>query len=359
MKNEIERSNTPLTFNWVEDSEHHHSQSKRPANRPSMVYYGPLTSEFVRYQQHKDAPNSVPKSSKNSATVEDEPKTTVRTLPSVAQLMIVITTVTLAFVVTIPFGVLGFFLIESSIRRLRDAFYSLRMMSVANAASAETVIILNQTSSSIATPISASILKYAKMAIWPFVLFIPSFFLFSHLIVGMTSENQSRDRKKMIWKVLLALVSLYAFMETMLAMAYSGKWTLLGITSIFPLLMMIVAKLSIASADRYDMDMISQCGNHTVAAATIDPEESIAGKPILLTSTMMYSFLRTFQLIAILLSTQYSPDTSSGCVCNCFSDILSYNCIQLHTRRTQIDEQEKARNSPFCGTTSFCRTINQ
>ena len=278
MKNEIERSNTPLTFNWVEDSEHHHSQSKRQANRPCMVSYGPLTSEFIRYQQNKEALNSVSKSSKNSATMEDKPKTTVRTLPSVA----VITTVTLAFVVSIPFGVLGFFLIESSIRRLRDAFYSLRMTSVANAASAETVTFLNQTSSSIAevgfTPISATILKYAKMAFWPFVLFIPSFFLFSHLIIGMTSENQSRDRKKMTWKVLLILISLFAFMETMLAMAYTGKWTLLGITSVFPLLTLILARLSMASADKYGMGMLSACRSHTVDAATIDPDESMTGK---------------------------------------------------------------------------------
>ncbi len=288
MKNEIERSNTPLTFNWVEDSEHHHSQTKRPTNRPSsMVYYGPLTFEAheqERYQRNKEAPNSVPSSSKNSATVEDEPKTTVTTFSSSFEVLI--TTATLAFVVAIPLGVLGFFFLESSIQRMHDVLHSLRTTFAVNAANTETVTFLNQTSSSIAevwfTPISAAILKYAKMAIWPFVLFIPSLFLFSHLIIGMTSENQSRDKKKMTQKVLLALVSLFVFMETMLAMASTGKWTLLGITSVFPLLMMLLARLSIASAGMYDLSltMLSPCGNHTVAAATIVSEESMAGKLI-------------------------------------------------------------------------------
>ena len=178
------------------------------------------------------------------------------------------------------------------------------------AANTETVTFLNQTSSSNAevwfTPISAAILKYAKMAIWPFVLFIPSLFLFSHLIIGMTSENQSRDQKKMTWKVLLALVSLFVFMETMMAMASTGKWTLLRITSVFPLLLMILARLSIASAGMYDLSlsMLSTCGNHTVAAATIDPEEDMAGKPNLTASCKMTPFLRRYiSLMTILLST--------------------------------------------------------
>ena len=67
-----------------------------------------------------------------------------------------------------------------------------------------------------------------------------------------------------------------------MAMASTGKWTLLGITSVFPLLLMILARLSIVSAGMYDLSlsMLSPCGNHTVAAATIDPEESMAGKLI-------------------------------------------------------------------------------
>ena len=282
MKHEIDRSNTPLTFNWVEDSEHPCKQAKRPGR---LVYYGPLTlAAHERYQQNKEATNAVSDSSKNSAAVKDDHKKAARTSPTVVEVMIVIATASLAFVVAIPFGLFAFLLIESSIQSLRNTFDSLRINSVADAANEETVAFLNKTLSSFAevgfTSISSSaILKYAKMAIWPFLLFVPSFFLFSHLIIGMTSENQGRDRKKMTWKVLLSLVSLFAFMETMLAMAYASKWTLLGITSTFPLLMMILARLSLASADKYG-NMLTPCVNFTAAAETMDQDESMVCKCI-------------------------------------------------------------------------------
>lgn len=281
MKNEIDRSNTPLTFNWVEDNEHHHHRSKRPAG--PMVYYGPLTFEaHERYQQNKEAPNIVTHSSSDSAvTAKDEPKKTTRTLPTVAEVVVVITTTSLAFVVAIPFGLLVFFLIESSIRILRNTLHSFRIASAADAAIMEIAEIINKTSFEEVglTSVSAAILKYAKMAPWPFVLFVPSFFLYSHLVVGMTSENQSRDRKKMTWKVLLSLISLFAFLEMMLAMADTSKWTLLGITSVFPLLMMILARFSIASADMYgSLDILSPCGNYTVAATTMDSVEGMERK---------------------------------------------------------------------------------
>ncbi len=277
MKNEIERSNTPLTFNWVEDNdnEHHHDRSKRTTNRPSMVYYGPLTFEaHERYQKNNEAPNIVPRSCSDSdAAVKDEPEKIIRTLPTVEE---VARTTSLTFVVAIPFGLLTFILIESSIRSLRDALHSFRIASIADAARIEIATILNKTSFEEIgfTSISAAILKYAKMALWPFVLFVPSFFLYSHLIIRMTSENQSRDRKKMTWKVLLSLISLFAFLEMMLAMADTSKWTLLGITSAFPLLMMILARLTMASADKYGaIGMLTTCGNYTAAATTIESME--------------------------------------------------------------------------------------
>mmetsp|Transcript_8470 Transcript_8470/g.12171 ORF Transcript_8470/g.12171 Transcript_8470/m.12171 type:complete len:306 (+) Transcript_8470:42-959(+) len=278
MKNEIDRSNTPLTFNWVDDNEHHHHRSKRPAKRPSMVYYGPLTFEaHERYQQNKEAPNTVPRSSRDSVvTAKDDPEKTIRTLPTVAEVVVVITTVSLAFVVAIPFGRLVFFLIESSIRSLRNTLHSLRIACAADAVIMEIVTILNKTSfkEDKFASISAAILTYAKMALWPFVLFVPSFFLYSHLIIGMTSENQSRDRKKMTWKVLFSLLSLFAFLEIMLAMADTSKWTLLGITSVFPLLMMILARISMASAVKYGtIGMLTPCDNYTAAATAMDSDE--------------------------------------------------------------------------------------
>jgi len=282
MKNEIDRSNTPLTFNWVEDSEHLCKQAKRPGR---LVYYGPLTlAAHERYQQNKEAPNVVSDSSKNSAAVKHDHKKAARTSPTVV-VMVVIATASLAFVVAIPFGLFAFLLIESSIQSLRNTLHSLRINSVADAANVETVAFLNKTLSSFAevgfaSIPSSAILKYAKMAIWPFLLFVPSFFLFSHLIIGMTSENQGRDRKKMTWKVLLSLVSLFAFMETMLAMAYASKWTLLGITSTFPLLMMILARLSMAYADKYG-SMLTPCVNFTAAAETMDQDESMVCKCII------------------------------------------------------------------------------
>eukprot|EP00985_Skeletonema_marinoi_P001114 scaffold452_cov163-Skeletonema_marinoi.AAC.7 len=281
MKNEIDRSNTPLTFNWVEDSEHLCKQAKRPGR---LVYYGPLTlAAHERYQQNKEAPNVVSDSSKNSAAVKHDHEKAARTSPTVV-VMVVIATASLAFVVAIPFGLFAFLLIESSIQSLRNTLHSQRINSVADAANVETVAFLNKTLSSFAevgfaSIPSSAILKYAKMAIWPFLLFMPSFFLFSHLIIGMTSENQGRDRKKMTWKVLLSLVSLFAFMETMLAMAYASKWTLLGITSTFPLLMMILARLSLASADKYG-NMLTPCVNFTAAAETMDQDESMVCKCI-------------------------------------------------------------------------------
>lgn len=279
MKNEIERSNTPLTFNWVEDNEHHHDRSKRTTNRLSMVYYGPLTFEaHERYQKNKEAPNIAPRSSSDSdATVKDDPEKIIRALPTVVEVVVVVArTTSLTFVVAIPFGLLTFILIESSIRRLRDTLHSFLIASIADAASIEIATILNKTSFEEIgfTSISAAILKYAKMALWPFALFVPSFFLYSHLIIRMTSENQSRDRKKMTWKVLLSLISLFAFLEMMLAMADTSKWTLLGITSAFPLLMMILARLSMASADKYGtIGMLTPCGNYTAAATIIESME--------------------------------------------------------------------------------------
>ena len=86
----------------------------------------------------------------------------------------------------------------------------------------------------------------------------------------MTSENQSRDRKTMTWKVLLSLISLFAFLEMMLAMADTSKWTLLGITSVFPLLMMILARFSMASADVCPtIVMLTPCDNYTAEATTM------------------------------------------------------------------------------------------
>jgi hypothetical protein len=288
MKNVIERSNTPLTINWVEDSEHHRNQSKRPANRPSMVHYGPLTSLLHdRNQENREALNAVPDSSgKNSAAVRDKPgKTAGTSHPTVVEVLVVIAAASLAFVVAIPFGLFAFFLIESFIRSLRDKLHSLCTNAAADAANVESAAFPNNTLSSSAvveyTSIPSAILKYAKMAFWPFVLFVPSFFLMSHLIIGMTSgHNHNRDRKKVTWKVLLSLVSLFAFMETMLAMAYASKWTLLGITSAIPLLMMILARLSLASAGMNGIDMITPCGNYTAAAATMDPDESMVCKCI-------------------------------------------------------------------------------
>lgn len=220
-----------------------------------MVYYGPLTFEaHERYQQNKETPNIVPRSSSDSAlTAKNEPEKTIRTLPTVAEVVVVITTVSLAFVVAIPFGLWVFFLIESSIRRLCDTLHLSRIEEVGF------------------TSVSTAILKYAKMALWPFVLFVPSFFLYSQLIIGMTSENQSRDRKTMTWKVLLSLISLFAFLEMMLAMADTSKWTLLGITSVFPLLMMILARFSMTSADVCPtIGMLTPCDNYTAEATTMD-----------------------------------------------------------------------------------------
>lgn len=318
MKNVIDRSNTPLTFNWVEDSEHPRNQSKRPSN--PTVRYGPLTALLhERHQQNRDEPDEVPGSSKNSAAVKDKHEKTKTASPTVVDVILVIAAASLAFVVAIHFGLFAFILIESCIRSLRDTFHSLFINAAVDAANVETAAFLNNTSSSSAevehTSIPSAILKYTKMAIWPFVLFVPSFFLFSHLIIGMTSGNsQSRDRKKVTWKVLLSLVSLFAFMEAMLAMAYASRWTLLGITSAFPLLMMILARLSMASAGKYGIDMITpSCGNSTAAAATMDPDESMVCKCIAIACCDYFSFC-TVSLTSLLfgISTYAAPTPSAA-----------------------------------------------
>lgn len=282
MKNVIERSDTPQTYNWVEDSEHHRNQSKRRTK--SMVEYGPLTSLLhERYQENRDAPKAMQDSSKNSSIKDKLEKTAKTSHPTVVEVLVVIVAASLAFVVAIPFGLFESSLIESFIRSLRETLHSLCINAEADAANVENAAFFNDTLSSSAeieyTSIPSAIVKYAKMAFWPFVLFVPSFFLMTHLIIGMTSGyNQSRDRRKVTWKVLLSLVSLFAFMEIMLAIAYASKWTLLGITSAIPVLMMILARLSMAAAGKNGIHMIIPCGNHTAAAASMDPDESMVCK---------------------------------------------------------------------------------
>jgi heme/copper-type cytochrome/quinol oxidase subunit 3 len=128
------------------------------------------------------------------------------------------------------------------------------------------------------TSVLSATIKYAKMSLWPFALFVPSFFLFSHLIIGMAytgSNGQSNQpqlrRKQVSWKTLgmttILLLSLFTFMEAMLAMADQGKWILLVMTSAFPSLMMVLARLSLVSAtSNYDV-ITTACGNNDTTAA--------------------------------------------------------------------------------------------
>ena len=218
-----------------------------------------------RYQNSIDATNTAP--SKNSkslvpTTSTEEEGYSESSHPTVFEVIMAVAAVAFAVVVTIPSALLAFLLIQLLIQRLQG---------------------INGTAFSSAgedyTSVLSATIKYAKMSLWPFALFVPSFFLFSHLIIGMAytgSNGQSNQpqlrRKQVSWKTLgmttILLLSLFAFMEAMLAMADSGKWILLVVTSTLPLLMMVLARLSLVSATaKYDVITTTSCGNNDTAAA--------------------------------------------------------------------------------------------
>ncbi len=310
MKKVLDRSNTPRTINLHEGGNRRGSNSQQHERRQSHHHIlGPLTYEaHERYQNREDAMNTAP--SKNSKTsvpttsTDKEAGYSESSHPTVVEVIMAVAAaaffVALAIVVTLPSALLAFLLIQSFILHWQDIWDYVYMYSIYSALFAFLIIQsliqclgkatvdathINKTDgtafSSTAedyTSVLSATIKYAKMSLWPFALFVPSFFLFSHLIIGMAysgnngQSNQHQPRRKQVsWKILgittILLFSLFAFMEAMLAMADQGKWILLVMTSAFPLLMMVLARLSLVSAtSKYD-GINTTCGNNDTAAA--------------------------------------------------------------------------------------------
>ena len=286
MKKVFDRSNTPRTINLHEGSNRRGSKSQQHERRQSHHHIlGPLTYEaHERYQNSIDATNTAPgknsKSSVPTTSADKEAGYSESSHPTVVEVIMALSAVAFAVVVTIPSALLVFLLIQSLIQRLQYIWNS-----AVDATHIDTSVFLNGTAFSSAgedyTSVLSATIKYAKMSLWPFALFVPSFFLFSHLIIGMVysgnngQSNQPQPRRKQVsWKTLgmttILLLSLFAFMEAMLAMADAGKWIFLVVTSAFPLLMMVLAGLSLVSASsKYD-GIITTCGNNDTAAAATE-----------------------------------------------------------------------------------------
>ena len=279
-----DRSDTPQTFNLDDENsvrDETVTTDRRNQKNPTLIL-GPLTYEAHERDKNRETQNIVVfETSKNPAAAGNSHEGAARSPQHPVVLAVVtIAIVTYVCVVALPF-------VASFIRNLRGTLCSFCI----NASNIESALLkktlLSYTEEE-GIAISSAIVKYAKMSFWPFVLFAPSLFLFSHLIIEMTSGNDQNKPwwKKMNWKVFstatVILILLFTFLEAMMAMADTGEWALLGVTSASPLLLMILARLSTVSATKNGIGT-TPCGHYTAVAAatTMDTDESMVCKFIL------------------------------------------------------------------------------
>ena len=117
-------------------------------------------------------------------------------------------------------------------------------------------------------------------------------------------------------------------MEAMLAMADLGKWILLVVTSAFPLLMMVLARLSLVSAtSKYD-GINTTCGNNdTAAAATAAALNSVESSG---ESVQFLMHIVMFSPLLFAFSHLYYNVIHNSCICHRLTCLLCGNGYQLY-----------------------------
>ena len=179
MKKVLDRSNTPRTINLHEGSNRRGSNSQQHEQRQSHHHIlGPLSYKALNAQK-KDATNTAPsknsKSSVPTTSTDKEEGNSESSHLTVVEVIMAVAAVAFAVVVTIPSALLAFLLIQLLIQRLQGIWNS-----AVDATHIDTLVFLNGTAFSSAgedyTSVLSATIKYAKMSLWPFALFFPSFF---------------------------------------------------------------------------------------------------------------------------------------------------------------------------------------
>ena len=102
-----------------------------------------------------------------------------------------------------------------------------------------------------------AMIKYAKMASYPFLLFVPSLLMISAAIFSVTAADQTKSERRSGRQRVLTFMSictglLYLFLSVMLACAETSRWITLGLISgATPVILMLLARLSVVYADTH------------------------------------------------------------------------------------------------------------
>ena len=106
-----------------------------------------------------------------------------------------------------------------------------------------------------------AMVKYTKMAAYPFLLFVPSLVMLSLAIVSATmddAENVGRNtilerrngRKRVLKLMSISTSGLFIFLSVMIACADTSRWIMLGVISVVtPAILMLLARLSVVYSD--------------------------------------------------------------------------------------------------------------
>jgi len=118
-----------------------------------------------------------------------------------------------------------------------------------------------------ANPMMNAIAKYAKMASYPFLLFVPSLVIFSAAIASLAVEDEEangrsnsaqltsgRDRTRVLKLMGMCTCLLFIFLAVLIACADTSRWKMMGVISVTtPVILMLSARLSVIYADTCDV----------------------------------------------------------------------------------------------------------